>query len=504
MALPPRSSVSWRTMLRTLMSAAPPAALLGPLSLTAPLAAPLAAQGAPVIETLVTFDAAGRIAIMTPTLVARLRLVAPDWPVGDAFREARLYRTDAGGNVLAVLRADGTVARYPLTDDAMASIRRVVDAGLLAQGRGGERLVGGGTGLGTSLEVSQPAGNAFVRNQALLGLVAYGPSAAALLSESGGAAAAGAYFLAAGTSYFVAANTVKHRTVTRAQASRAAHGGTRGALTGVAVAAMADADGGPAWGAPILAGAIGGTIVGYHQARGLSDGEAASAGLFADLGALTTLGIGGTASVFKGREYQEPFEPGFPERGTYTRTDNSLRGPGKATIGAAIGALVVGYALGPRYARRAAYNVTQGDASMVFTGAVLGAGAFSAMRSERADQSVAYGMATAGVLAGALFADRVFVRKADRTGADGTLAQLGAFAGALMGAGVGAMADANGQATLGLASAGGLLGLLAADGIIGPAKDAGPLRGVMQTGARANDGRVFVSLGPVSSVRITF
>ncbi len=474
--------------------------VLGALAGVAPTAGPLGAQGAPVIETVVPFDAEGRITVLTPMLVSRLRLSAPAWPVGTDFREARLYRTDSGGNVLAVLRTDGTTARYALSDDGMADIRRVVDAGLLAQGPGGERVVRGGT----SLEVSQPAGNAFVRNQALLGLVAYGPASAALLSGTSGAAAAGAYFFAAGTSFFVAANTVKNRTVTRAQASRSAHGGTRGALTGLAVAAMADADGGPAWGAPILAGAIGGTIVGYHQARGLSDGEAASAGLFADLGALTTIGLGGTAGAFRGREYQEPFEPGFPERGTYTRTDNSLRGPGKVTIGAAIGAQVIGYALGPRYARRAAYNVTQGDASMVFTGALIGAGALSALRPEQVDQSLAYGLATAGIVAGGLFADRVFVRKADRTGADGTLAQLGAFAGALMGAGVGAMADANGQVTLGLASAGGLLGLLAADGIIGPAKDAGPLRGVMKTGARATADRVFVSLGPVSSVRITF
>jgi hypothetical protein len=126
------------------------------------------------------------------------------------------------------------------------------------------------------------------------------------------------------------------------------------------------------------------------------------------------------------------------------------------------------------------------------------------MRPEQVDQSLAYGLATAGVVAGGLFADRVFVRKADRTGADGTLAQLGAFAGALMGAGVGAMADANGQATLGPASAGGLLGLLAADNIIAPVRDAGPLRGIMKSGARATADRVFVSLGPVSSVRITF
>lgn len=461
-----------------------------------PFASPMVAQDAPVIETQIPFDAAGRVTVMTPTLVSRLRLTAPEWPVREAFREARLFRTDGGGNVLAVLRMDGAVVRYPLADEAMASMRRVVDAAMLAQGPSAERMVG----AGTSLEVSQPAGNAFVRNQALLGLVAYGPASAALLSEAGGAVAAGAYFLAAGTSFFVAANLVKHRTVTRAQASRAAHGGTRGALAGLAAAAVFDADGGPGFGAPILAGAIGGTIVGYNQARGMSDGEAASAGLFADLGALTTLGLGGTFGTFKGRRVEEPLFGG----GTFTRTDNSLRESGRATLTAAIGAGVAGYAIGPRYARRAAYNVTQGDVSMVFASALIGAGALSAFPGEGADNVVSYGVATAGLLAGAFFGDRVFVRKADRTGADGTLAQLGGFAGALMGAGVGAIADANGQVTIGLASAGGLLGLLAADGIIAPARDAGPLRGVMRSSSRRTEDRVSLSLGPVTSLRVTF
>ena len=64
-----------------------------------------------------------------------------------------------------------------------------------------------------------------------------------------GSIAAGGYFLAAGTSFFVAANMVQGRVVTRAQAARAAHGGTRGALVGVGIAAIANADGGPGWGA---------------------------------------------------------------------------------------------------------------------------------------------------------------------------------------------------------------------------------------------------------------
>jgi hypothetical protein len=73
-----------------------------------------------------------------------------------------------------------------------------------------------------------------------------------------------------------------------------------------------------------------------------------------------------------------------------------------------------------------------------------------------------------------------------------------------MGGGVAALAETEAQGALALAGVGGILGLLAADRIIAPAKDAGPLRGIMQSSERALDGRVQVSLGPISAVRITF
>lgn len=456
---------------------------------------PLAAQPVPVIETMISLDSARRITVITPALVSRLGLASPAWPVVGAFREARLYRVDDGTYVLVVQRIDSTLVRYALDAAAVASLLQAVRVGLLAQGRGGDRLLGTGTGV----VVSQPAGNMFVRNQTFLGLVAYGPATAALLAKSSGAAAAGGYFLAAGTSFFVSANMVQGRVVTRAQAQRAAHGGTRGALAGVGIAAIVNANGGPGWGAPILAGALGGTIVGFQQARGLSDGEAASSGFFADLGALTALGIGGTSGAFKGRKTVVIYQGG-----SYTNTDNSLRGPGKAAVGAALGAGIIGYVVGPRYAQRAAYNVTAGDVSVAFTSAVLGGFAASSLIGDREDDTPKYGVATAGVLAGAFLADRGLVRRADRTSADGTLVQLGAIAGALMGGGIAVIAKTESQGTLALASVGGLLGLLAADGIIQPARDAGPLRGIMQSSSRALDGRVFVSLGPVTSVRVTF
>ena len=461
---------------------------------------PLAAQTSPTIERPVPFDSAGRIAAVTPNLASRFQLRAPVWPVTGSFREARLYQVEGDGHILVVSRADGAVARFALDAGAVAALQAAVQTALLAEGPGKGRQTDAATGL----EVSQPAGNTFVRNQTLLGLTAYGPSAAALFSENGGTAALGAYFVAAGTSFFVAANTVKHRTVTRAQASRAGHGGTRGAAAGAAVAAIARADRGPAWGAAILSGAVGGTVAGYLQGRSLSDGEAAASGLAADLFALTTLGAGGAGGVFRAERREVPFVPERPELGTYLEEDRALRGPGKAVMGGAVAAGVLGYAVGPRYARRAAYNVTAGDVSVAYAGALVGALAASALPGEGSREEVAFGAATGGLLVGALLSDRLLVRRADRTAADGTLAQLGAVAGGLMGLGVAAMTEANRQPTFGLVAAGGALGLIAADRILEPAADAGPLRGIMQSASRRMDGRVHVALGPVSSVRIAF
>ncbi|MBL0938916.1 MAG: hypothetical protein IBJ03_08475 [Gemmatimonadaceae bacterium] len=460
-------------------------------------AAPVTLVGQSVsIETQFAFDAAGRMMVLTPATVSRIGLRAPEWPVTGDFREARLFRAESGATVLAVLRGDGSVARFSMADDAVANLRRAVDTGLLAVGSSRDRVLGNGTGI----EVSQPAGNAFVRNQAMLGLVAYGPATAALFSDGGGAGAGGGYLLGAGASFFIAARTVKNRTVTRAQSIRASHGGSRGALTGLALAGVAGLKSAPERGGAVLAGAVGGTIIGFRQARGLTDGEAASAGLFADLAALTTLGVAGASGVFDAR--RETIE--YPNGYQGVREDNSLTDEGKVALGVAVGSTIVGYTLGPRYARLASYNVTAGDATVAFTGALLGGLGFSAIPSDNSKRGQQYGAAAAGVVLGAVLTDRIMVRQADRTSADGTLVQLGGIAGALIGAGFATMADAEWRGASAAGAAGGLLGMLAADNLVGPAPDAGPARGILRQSSRALDGRVHVALGPVSSVRITF
>ena len=444
------------------------------------MSAVASAQIVPQVERPIAFDAAGRVTVLSPTIASRWNLKAPEWPLGSDWREARLFASENGAIVLVVQRVDGSVARYPYTTDDLATLRRVIDVALLAP-----QAVGEGARGTSGLVLSEPAGNVFVRNQTVLGLIAYGPATAAILSKSG-AAAGGGYLLAAGASFFVAARTVRNKSVSRAQTILAFHGGTRGGLAGAAIAAIANADGGAAYGVPILAGALGGTMFGFRGARGMSDGEAASSGFVADLGAVTTLGVAGALGAF---DDDTSYSSGPPPRE-------------KVALGGAIAAGIVGYLVGPRYARRAAYNVTAGDIDVLFTSAVLGALAVNAGIGDNAGNRTRFAVTTAGVLAGAAIGDRLMVRGADRTSADGTQAQLGAVAGMLMGGGIALMVESGFRPAIALVATGGALGLALADGLIAPAPDAGPRRGVLPSGGASGSyasSRVSLSIVPAAT-----
>lgn len=440
------------------------------------------AQGTPLIERPIPFDSAGRILTLTPMMAARLSLAAPAWPVGSDWKEARLFASEALLHVLAATRSDGSVARYTLDTDALARLRRAVNDGVLK--RGGDVTGEGAAGdAATGFVRSEPAGNSFVRNQVFLGLAAYGPATSAILSDNGTAASAGGYLLAAGSSFFVAAQLIRTHPVTRAQNILATHAGIRGAIAGAALGEIFNAHGGPSYGAPILGGALVGTVGGFHAARSMSDGEAAASGLIADLFALSTLGVSAAVGAFD---------------------SDSTEGSRKTAFGAAIGAGIVGYVIGPHYARRSSYNVSAGDVDVAFSAAQIGAlGGLAITNSER-NGHTAMALASVGLVGGFVVGDRLLVRKRDRTSADGTWASLGAVAGMLMGGGVGVISKASVQPTLGLIAAGGALGLFAADRMIAPARDAGPARGVLRSSAATlsrDPVRVQMGLG---SVHVTF
>ena len=99
----------------------------------APLAVPPPAQ----VERPIAFDSTKRILVLTPTLAARLKLSAPDWPLGADWKEARLYVLDSTASSQAVLvaeRVDGAIARYMLSADGLARLSRAVTLGLTRAG----------------------------------------------------------------------------------------------------------------------------------------------------------------------------------------------------------------------------------------------------------------------------------------------------------------------------------------------------------------------------------
>ncbi|HEX2777855.1 MAG TPA: hypothetical protein VHM30_00035 [Gemmatimonadaceae bacterium] len=436
---------------------------------------------AQITETPVTFDSAGRVPAITQALAERLHLAPPAWPVLGSFVNARLYSRSDSGFTLVVARSNGSFDRYALNAAEAESLRGLIRTAI-ASGRR--------AGLGEqTIAFSDPAGNAFVRNQALLGILIYGPAAATLVGSSSrdGSAAAATELLVSGGTFFAAlARRSASPPVTTAQNILATHAATRGAALGLALATAGNASQAETVAGSILLGSVGGTIVGLAAGKRMSDGEAASAGLGADLAALTSLGVMGASGVF------------------YHNNGATTRG---AMLGASA-ALVGGYFVGPQYAWRARYTVTAGDVRALSTTALLGAAVAATpfIDDKPHDERVIYGALTAGLLGGAVFGDRVLVRPRDHTRSEGTLLWTGASAGALVGAGVAAAGDAGARTTWMIGTTGALLGVLATEAVLRPApgghgifsgEDARTGRVSSVTGARTS--RVDVKIDPIGA-----
>src|SRR5207247_7557991 len=87
---------------------------------------PTRSAGAQVSETPTSFDTAGTVRGITPSLATRLGLAPPTWPVPGDFVEARLFTVSTGGYVIVVERRDGRLDRFPLSADDAAALRRAV------------------------------------------------------------------------------------------------------------------------------------------------------------------------------------------------------------------------------------------------------------------------------------------------------------------------------------------------------------------------------------------
>jgi hypothetical protein len=405
------------------------------------LLAPPLALAAQVTERPVPFDSIGRVPSITPRLAEQLHLGPPLWPVLGSFVSAQLFSKSTGGYTLVVVRPDGAFDRYDLSGEAAEGLRAVVATALAS----GERA---GFGEQTTI-ASEPAGNAFVRNQALLGLFLYGPSAMTFIGgvSKDPSSALTAELLAVGGSFAAAlARRNMLPPVTTAQNHLSTHASLHGAALGEALVYIAGGAEESGHGAALLAGSVGGTLLGLHYARNMTDAEAASAGYAADLFAGGSLGIMGAAGLLQ----------------------NEHAGRPAAAIASA--AMLGGYLLGPRYPGRASYTVTAGDvrAMTVTTAIGVAAAAIPFVDQKGFDGRALSTSLAGGMVVGALAGERFLARPRDHTSSDATLLWTGAGVGAFLGGGVAALGDASAQPAFALAVGGALLGTIATEAAIRP------------------------------------
>lgn len=299
--------------------------------------------------------------------------------------------------------------------------------------------------------------NAFVRDQTILGVAAYGPAFAAAVADNGVSAAA-AYLVMAGGTFFAAAELTRRIDISEAQQLLATRMAWRGAGTALWVITAPDGQNNrSAAGSAALLGGLGGTTAGLLVGRGLTPGEAIATTFGHDL-AFVTAGLIAYAADAE------------------TGDDRGLDPQARAMV--MTGAGWAGYALGRLYAGRAPYNVTAGDVQSLWLGAAIGAtaAATAIVETEPSEEAVALTMLGGG-LAGTWLADRVLVRRYDHSRSDGNLLALGGVAGGLMGVGIGVLAtgeaEREGAVTLGFATLGAVGGVLLTERFIQPLADAG-------------------------------
>lgn len=263
--------------------------------------------------------------------------------------------------------------------------------------------------------------NAFVRNQLLLGALSYGPSFAVMIGTEPATRVAG-WMVMTGASFFAANEVSRQVEITPARQVLSSRMGWRGTANGLALGHMWSVPEGER-GALTLIGGLTGSALGVVMGSGLSEGEAVASVVGHDLVA---------ASAYA---FTYVFDPVDSDR-------EGLRSSARVAIPLALG--WGGYALGRRWARSSDYEVTAGDAMLLWLGAGIGAAGATTfiIESEPAPQTVA-GTLLLGGLAGVWGADRFLVRKFDHTRGEGGLVTMGAAAGSLMGIGLGVLLSGN-------------------------------------------------------------
>jgi len=427
---------------------------------------------AQVVERPVPFDSTGQVMVMTPYIAGRADLRAPWWPVSGDFTNARLYTVNDSSYVLTVGRRSGVVERYTLSMADRDAIRAIVS-----------RLPR------EVIAARNDARTSFVKNQSVLGLLAYGPAFSIALGDNTAGATAG-YLVVAGGTFFAASEIARRTLISRSQSDLAFNMGHNGALAGWATMYIFETSD-KAQAAGAFVGGIGGAALGVGLGRGMTESDAVGAAFGSDIGAL----IGwGTAEAIRG-EQQSCTTTYDPITGVQTSTTCDHGFSSREEVALILASGIVGYPLGVLYPRNSRYNVTPGDLNALWAPTILGATAAGALLSSGASSRAVAATLTAGGITGLILGDRFIVRRVDHNRADGWRVTLGTVAGGLMGAGIAVLInndDPGPHLTLGLAAAGGLAGLLISEKYTEPTPDAGRPRftvtfnpmGFVQTAAR--------------------
>jgi hypothetical protein len=405
---------------------------------------------AQIVERPIPFDSSGQVMVMTPYIAERAALRSPWWPVSGDFTEARLYTVNDSTYVLTVGRRTGVVERYSITAADRDAIRAIVS-----------RLPR------DVITARNDARNAFIKNQTILGILAYGPAFAGAIADNGAGATAG-YLVVAGGTFFAASEISRRTFISRAQSDLAFNMGHNGALAGWATMYVFSAAN-RAQSAGAFVGGLTGAALGLSFARNMTEADAVGAAFGSDIGAL----IGwGTAEAIRGRETCIVTGGGpLPQctRNLSNRTEVAL----------ILGSGIIGYPLGLLYPRNARYHVTPGDIETLWGTTLLGTATAGTFLGDKSSGRTRAATLTTGAVLGIIGGDRFLVRRFDHSRTDGGRVLLGTVAGGVMGAGIASLTNTTNpdpHFVLGLAAAGGLVGIIVTERYLDPPSDAGPPR----------------------------
>ncbi|MBL0176993.1 MAG: hypothetical protein IPP94_17335 [Ignavibacteria bacterium] len=273
--------------------------------------------------------------------------------------------------------------------------------------------------LAPQVVTEQEGRSKFIGTVTTLSSLVYGPLIVEAFDVTPSRRALGVEMLAAGGGFFAPYLLTRNARVTDGMATLALQGGARGVVDGVFLATALGVDGSSEHARFALAFSVAEMLAGYEVARAF-DISAGDAALVADLGNFG-LGIGCMTAV--------------------TIDEQALNGDGVAGKVAGLAGTVAGYGAGALLANSSHY--TAGDADMLSTAGVLGAGWPTAIllafddgaNITNSEYAAGSGL---GAIAG-LVAGHALQARRDFTQTQGTWIRLSTIAGGLIGLGIGAM-----------------------------------------------------------------